>query len=129
MLCALLTISRSRRGYCPLTTSPDPSGVAVCVGAVVGVDVAVAGGVCVDDGVCVGASDGVCVAVSVGVWGGAGAGAGVAVGTTVAVGGGVGDAVGVDVAAAPLRGSRAATVVMAMRASAMSPDAPYARRR
>ena len=141
--------------YCPLTTSPDPSGVAVRVGAVVGVDVAVAVGVCVEVGVCVGVSiapltpppvddsgvavgsgvdvdvgDGVCVVVGVGVWDGAGAAAGVAVGTTVAVGcWGVGDAVGVDVEATPLSGSRAATVVMAIRASAMSPDAPYARRR
>ena len=58
-------------GYWPLTTSPDPSGVAVSVGV----------------------------------------------------------EVGVDVEAAPLSGSRAARVVMAMRASARSPDAPYARRR
>ena len=145
-------------GYCPLTTSPDPSGVGavvgVCVAVAVGVGVCV--GVCVDvgvfvgvgvsiapltppvedsgvavgSGVDVGVGDGVSVVVGVGVWDGAGAAAGVAVGTTVAVGcWGVGDAVGVDVEAMPLRGSRAATVVMAMRASAMSPDAPYARRR
>ena len=79
-------------GYWPLTTSPDPSGVAVCVGAVVGVDVAV--GVCVGVGVFV--AVGICVGVSIApLTPPPVEDSGVAVGSGVDVGGG-GGLVGVD---------------------------------